>query len=128
MSPEDIEYLSRKYQMLERQILMSQEELKRISRQLEMARYNRNIMSSSNELSYQTPNVSSASSYVNTYSAPTSSHLLGPISVSSENAIKPVDSFPSSSAQSYITSSSYRNLEVSIFSHLRTFLRCNSLI
>lgn len=127
MSPEDIEYLSRKYQMLERQILMSQEELKRVSRQLEMARYNRNIMPSSNELSYQTPNVSSASSYVNTYSTPTSSHLLGPISVSTENAIKPVDSFPSS-AQSYITSSSYRNLEVSYFSHLSTFLCYNSLI
>lgn len=127
MTPEDIEYLSRKYQMLERQILMSQEELKRVSRQLEMARYNRNIMPSSNELSYQTPNVSSASSYVNTYSTPTSSHLLGPISVSTENAIKPADSFPSS-AQSYITSSSYRNLEVSHFSHLSAFLCYNSLI
>lgn len=127
MSAEDIEYLSRKYQMLERQILMSQEELKRVSRQLEMARYNRNIMPSSNELSYQTPSVSSASSYVNTYSTSTSSHLLGPISVSTENAIKPVDSFPSS-AQSYITSSSYRNLEVSHFSHLSTILCYNSLI
>lgn len=114
MSPEDIEYLSRKYQMLERQILMNQEELKRISRQLEMARYNRSTMPTSNELSYQTHNVSPVSNYVNTYSVPTSSHLLGTISTSAENTIKSVDSFPSS-AQSYITSSSYRNLEVSCF-------------
>lgn len=123
LRPEDIEYLSRKYEMLERQIMMSQEELKRVSRQLEMAGYNRNIMHSNmTEMSYQGSEIqhSSISSYVNTYAAPSSSHMLGPIPVSSENVIKPVDSF-SPSTHPYISSSSYQNLEVS---YTLVFLLC----
>lgn len=104
--------------MLKRQIMLHQEELKRVEEQMQGFQYIRPVHLNTVEMPYQTSDISSVSNYVNTYSAPISSstssnHMLAPpIPISTENVIKSVDGY-ASSTQSYITSRSYQNLEVS---------------
>ncbi|XP_035215860.1 neuronal PAS domain-containing protein 2-like [Stegodyphus dumicola] len=109
------EYLRRRHQMLQQQIMLQQEELRRVSEQLMLVQFAVPGPTNTSDIPYQASSSSMGSNLVNTYSSTRPlPHLQIPDATSTANVImKSVDGY-TRPTQSSITSRPYLNLEAEL--------------
>ncbi|XP_042904099.1 neuronal PAS domain-containing protein 2 isoform X2 [Parasteatoda tepidariorum] len=105
------EYLRRRHQMLQQQIRLQQEELRRVSEQLMYVQFVQPPPPTHSNVPYQVSGVTTMPSYVNTYSVVQPGPSMPPPMSEESVIIKNLDSYSRPTQSSPSTSRTYMNLE-----------------